>query len=240
MTANQTLTKIDAYIHDHQDDFITELARLCAQPSISATNDGIEECAQLVATILSEHGYHAEIMPTGGNPVVFGASDNGHEKTLLFYLHYDVQPAEPLELWQSPPFELTRIGDILYGRGVVDDKGHIVARLAGLAAVRHALGELPCNVKFIIEGEEELGSPNIASFIEQNKHKIAADACIWEYGGVNHDGSPSQALGMRGICYVELSVKTASQDAHSGLGGSIFPNAAWRLLRALNSLVSTL
>jgi acetylornithine deacetylase/succinyl-diaminopimelate desuccinylase-like protein len=236
MIFDETQNNIDTYILDHQDDFITELARLCAQPSVSATGDGIEECAQLVASMLGEHGYQAEIMPSGGHPIVFGANGTKHEKTLLFYLHYDVQPPEPLDLWQSPPFELTRRGEALYARGVADDKGHIVARLAGLAAVRHALGDLPCNVKFVIEGEEELGSPNMPAFVEQNKDKLAADACIWEFGGVNHDGAPSQALGMRGICYVELSVKTAAQDSHSGLGGSIFPNAAWRLVWALNTL----
>jgi acetylornithine deacetylase/succinyl-diaminopimelate desuccinylase-like protein len=108
--------------------------------------------------------------------------------------------------------------------------------LAGLAAVKHTLGELPCNVKFIIEGEEELGSPNMPAFVEEHQEKLTADACVWEFGGVNHNGAPTQTLGLRGICYVELSVRTANQDAHSGLGGSIFPNAAWRLVWALNTL----
>jgi acetylornithine deacetylase/succinyl-diaminopimelate desuccinylase-like protein len=95
---------------------------------------------------------------------------------------------------------------------------------------------LPCNVKFIIEGEEEIGSPNLPEFIKENADELAGDACIWEFGGVDHEGAPVQVAGLRGICYVELSVETATQDAHSGLGGSIFPNAAWRLIWALNSL----
>jgi acetylornithine deacetylase/succinyl-diaminopimelate desuccinylase-like protein len=233
---NDTLSKIDDYINKNIDIFVDELARLCCQPSVSAQNLGIGECAALVATMLGEHGYRAEIIPSGGHPVVYGEGSGRSDKTLLFYLHYDVQPAEPLELWESPPFELTQRGDNLYARGVVDDKGHIITRLAALAAVRHVLGELPCRVKFVIEGEEELGSPTIDKFIEANRERLAADACIWEFGGVNYDGAPTQALGMRGICYVELVVKTANQDAHSGLGGSIFPNAAWRLVWALNSL----
>ena len=171
-----------------------------------------------------------------GNPLVFAQATGIYDKTLLFYLHYDVQPPEPIEAWESLPFELTRRGDRLYARGSADDKGHIIARLAGLAAVQHALGGLPCNVKFVVEGEEELGSPSMTDFVVQNVDKLSADGCVWEFGGVDHDGVPTLSLGMRGICYVELFVKTANVDAHSGLGGSIFPNAAWRLVWALESL----
>jgi acetylornithine deacetylase/succinyl-diaminopimelate desuccinylase-like protein len=236
MTNREVQNQIDAYIYEHVDDFIHTLARLCEQPSVSATGHGIDECAELVALMLDEYGYLAEIISTASNPVVYGQGNGQSEKTLLFYLHYDVQPPEPLDLWDTPPFELTRRGGSLFARGAADDKGHIVARLAGLAAVRHVLGQLPCNVKFVIEGEEELGSPSMTEFVDQNVDRLSADGCIWEFGGVNHEGAPSQALGMRGICYVELSVKTAAVDAHSGLGGSIFPNAAWRLVWALNSL----
>lgn len=230
------LAKIDAHIYANTDYWLAQLARLCAQPSISAQNVGIQETAELVATMLREQGYHAEILPSDGNPVVYGAGEGASEKTLLFYLHYDVQPPDPLELWESPPFEMTRRGDVFYARGISDDKGHIIARLAALSAVRAVLGELPCRVKFIIEGEEEVGSPNMPAFVYQYQEKLAADACIWEFGGVDYNGTPAQSLGMRGICYTELSVQTASKDAHSGLGGSIFPNAAWRLVWALNTL----
>jgi acetylornithine deacetylase/succinyl-diaminopimelate desuccinylase-like protein len=233
---NNTLNKIDNFINLHIDDFISELSRLCAQPSVSAQNIGIRECAELVAQMLEEHGYTSEIMASAGNPVVYGEGNGRSDKTILFYLHYDVQPVEPINLWESPPYQLTQRDGKLYGRGSADDKGHIIARLAGLAAVKHTLGELPCNVKFIIEGEEELGSPNMPAFVEEHQEKLTADACVWEFGGVNHNGAPTQTLGLRGICYVELSVRTANQDAHSGLGGSIFPNAAWRLVWALNTL----
>jgi acetylornithine deacetylase/succinyl-diaminopimelate desuccinylase-like protein len=233
---DSTLTeRIDDHITRNLDYWIQQLGRLCAQPSISAQGLGIAECADLVATMLREQGFSAEILATGGHPIVFGEGGSG-DRTMLFYLHYDVQPPEPLELWESPPFSLTRRGEQLFARGVTDDKGHIVARLAALAAVREVLGELPCRVKFIIEGEEEIGSPNISPFIDQHQELLAADACVWEFGSVDYEGRPELTLGMRGLCYVELSVETCGMDAHSGLGGSIFPNAAWRLVWALNSL----
>ncbi|MEZ4590613.1 MAG: M20/M25/M40 family metallo-hydrolase [Chloroflexota bacterium] len=138
--------------------------------------------------MLREQGFRAEVMPSDGYPVVYGEGSGRSDKTLLFYLHYDVQPAEPLELWDSPPFELTEREGKLYARGISDDKGHIICRLAALAAVKEAMGgELPCNVKFIIEGEEEVGSPNMPAFVEKHQEKLAADACIWEFGGVDHD-----------------------------------------------------
>lgn len=235
--SEQTISqKIDAHIAASLPYWIEQLARLCAQPSVSAQNFGIDECAELVKTMLQEQGYAAEIMPSNGYPVVYGEGAGASDKTLLFYLHYDVQPPEPLELWDSDPFALAERDGKYYARGVSDDKGHIICRLAALAAVKDALGELPCNVKFIIEGEEEIGSSNMPAFVEEHQEKLAADACIWEFGGVDYDGRPEQALGMRGICYVELSVETAVQDAHSGLAGSIFPNAAWRLTWALSTL----
>jgi acetylornithine deacetylase/succinyl-diaminopimelate desuccinylase-like protein len=236
MVNSDTLAQIDRHIEQNLDRTIAILARLCAQPSVSAQHLGIDECARLVAAILREEGFEAEVIPSAGHPVVVGRGDGRNPQTLLMYLHYDVQPAEPLELWESPPFELTRRGNRLYARGISDDKGHIAARLAALAAVRHVLGVLPCQVKFVIEGEEEIGSPNMQRFVEDHQELLASDACIWEFGGVNVYGDPEMTLGMRGICYVELAVSTASRDAHSGLAGSIFPNAAWRLVQALHTL----
>lgn len=236
MTQRPTLQEIDEYVSSHLAETIEELAQLVARPSISAYHEGIDECAQFVETLLRRRGCKTAIMPTDGNPIVYGEWQGSGDKTLLFYLHYDVQPAEPLDLWHSPPFELTEREGMLFGRGVSDDKGHISARLAALDAVKATLGELPCTIKFVIEGEEEVGSPNIAKFIAENKELLAADACIWEFGGVNHDGTPVQALGVRGICFVELHARTASQDMHSGSGGSLAANAAWRLTWALASI----
>ncbi len=237
---NELWQKIDTHIEENLDYWMAQLARLVGQPSVSAQHLGIDECAALVAAMLQEQGFATEIMPSDGNPVVYGEGNGRNPQTLLFYLHYDVQPPEPLDLWDSDPWTLTERDGKVYGRGISDDKGHIICRLAALAAVREAMGgELPCHVKFVIEGEEEVGSPSMPAFVEQHKEKLAANACIWEFGGVDYDGRPEQALGMRGICYVELSVQTANQDAHSGLGGSIFPNAAWRLVWALNTLKDT-
>jgi len=229
--------QIDARINEQLDYWIGQLARLCAQPSISAQRLGIEECAALVATMLEEEGYAAEILPTGGSPIVAGDSGPaGQQRTLLFYNHYDVQPPEPLDLWNSPPFTLTRIGDQLFARGVSDDKGQLITRMAAAAAVRDVLGGLPCRVKYFVEGEEEVGSPNIPPAIDAHKERFAADGCIWEFGSVDYSGRPTQTLGMRGLAYFELSVDTAALDCHSGLGGSIIANAAWRLVWALGTI----
>lgn len=234
-------TKIDAYLESHLDESIAELSRLVAQPSVGAQNLGMRECAELTASLLHRRGFSAEVMPTEGAPVVFAERKGKSDKTLLFYCHYDVQPAEPLELWETPPFEPSLRDGKLFGRGVSDDKGHITSRLFAIDALLADYppgedGELPCSIKFIIEGEEETSSVHLHEFILENKARLAADACIWEFGGVDHREAPIQYLGLRGICYVELSVETAATDVHSGLGGSIFPNAAWRLVWALNSL----
>jgi acetylornithine deacetylase/succinyl-diaminopimelate desuccinylase-like protein len=228
---------IDHYLEEQLQQSLNELARLVAQPSVGAQNLGLKECAALVSGLLEQRGFKVEIMATDGAPVVFAERKGKNtNKTLLFYNHYDVQPPEPLELWETPPFEPSQRDGKLYGRGVSDDKGHITSRLHAIDAILATDGELPCNIKFIIEGEEETSSVHLHDFIKQNKAKLAADACIWEFGGVDHREVPIQYLGLRGICYVELSVETANTDVHSGLGGSIFPNAAWRLTWALSTL----
>ncbi len=228
--------KVDAYLEAHLDESLAELSRLVAQPSVGAQNWGLQECAALVGEMLARRGFKVEIIETAGAPVILGERKGRSEKTLLIYNHYDVQPPEPLELWETPPFEPARREGKLYGRGVSDDKGHIAARLFAIDALLATEGELPCTVKFIIEGEEETSSVHLSNFIRANKEKLKADACLWEFGGVDHRDVPMQYLGLRGICYVELSVETASTDVHSGLGGSIFPNAAWRLVWALSTL----
>jgi acetylornithine deacetylase/succinyl-diaminopimelate desuccinylase-like protein len=228
--------QLDRYIEEHLPDNLSELARLCAQPSVSAQNLGLQECAELVSQMFQQRGFKVQIIPTAGAPVVFAERSGKSDRTLLFYNHYDVQPAEPLELWESPPFEPQIRDGKMYARGVSDDKGHLTSRLFAIDALLSEEGELPCNVKFVIEGEEETSSLHLNEFVRTHQELLAADACIWEFGGVDHEDTPMQYLGLRGICYVELSVETANQDCHSGLGGSIFPNAAWRLVWALNTL----
>jgi acetylornithine deacetylase/succinyl-diaminopimelate desuccinylase-like protein len=173
----------DNYLIKHMDKSIGELMRLVAQPSVGAQNLGILECATLVADMLKKRGFTTEIISTEGAPVVFGERKGKSEKTLLFYCHYDVQPPEPLELWETPPFEPSLRDGKLYGRGVSDDKGHLTARLFAIDALLSELGDLPCNVKFIIEGEEETSSVHLHQFVRENLARLKADACIWEFGG---------------------------------------------------------
>jgi acetylornithine deacetylase/succinyl-diaminopimelate desuccinylase-like protein len=227
---------IDQYLEKHLEENIQELSALCAQPSVSAQNWGLDETASMVAKMLKKRGFLAQIFPTNGAPIVFAERPGRSSQTILFYNHYDVQPAEPLELWDTPAFEPTLRDGKLFGRGVSDDKGHFVNRLFAIDALLAEYGELPCHIKFLVEGEEEVSSENLEEFVTTHKDLLAADACIWEFGSVDHLDVPIQHLGLRGICYVELSVETASQDVHSGLGGSIFPNAAWRLVWALSTL----
>lgn len=227
---------IDSYLDSNLDKSIAELSELCSQPSVAAQNYGLEECAELVKEMLHKRGFDVQIIPTDGAPVVFGKRNGTVDKTLLFYNHYDVQPAEPLELWESPPFQPNLRDGKLYARGVSDDKGHLISRLFAIDALLDEYEELPCNIKFVIEGEEEVGSVNLDTFVKNHSQLLKADACIWEFGGVDHREVPMQYLGLRGICYVELYVRTAKIDVHSGIGGSIFPNPAWRLVWALNSL----
>ena len=218
---------------------LDELADLCAVPSVSAQGTAMRECAVLVVSMLEARGFEARIIATDGHPVVFAERSGNSDRTLLLYNHYDVQPPEPLELWETPPFEPSRRNGQMFARGVSDDKGHIQCRLAAIDAFLEVEGDLPCNVKFIIEGEEETGSVHLPEFIREHKQLLAADACLWEFGAVNVDGVPVQYAGLRGICYVELSVETATRDSHSGETGSIFQNAAWRLVWALRSLKGT-
>ncbi len=227
---------VDRYIEENLDESIEELSSLCAQPSVAAQNLGIKACADLVAASLQARGFEVQILPTEGSPVVIGERKGKTDKTLVVYDHYDVQPPEPLDLWDSPPFEPTLRDGRLYARGVADNKGNFIERLHAIDAILEEEGELPCNVKFVVEGEEEIGSVHLEPFVKDHQALLSGDVCVWEIGGVDHENTPIQMVGMRGICYVELHARTANQDVHSGTGGSIFPNAAWRLVWALASL----
>ena len=230
------LSNIDRYLETNLKESLIELKTLCAQPSIAAQGLGMVESARMVKEMLKNRGFEVQVIDTDGFPVVIADRKGLSDKTLLIYNHYDVQPPEPLELWTSPPFEPEERDGKVFGRGISDDKGHFVGRLFAIDALLDVIGELPCRIKFILEGEEEIGSVHLPPFIEKHKDLLTADACIWEFGGVDHRDVPMQYLGLRGICYVQLSLETAKMDVHSGLGGSIFPNAAWRLTWALNTL----
>lgn len=212
-------------------------ARLVNIPSLAAEGRGISETAALIRELLETEGFTTELHETGGAPVVYGVAGNPAGPTILFYNHYDVQPAEPLDAWTSDPFTLERRGDNWYGRGAADDKGEIVARLAALKLYRERHGELPFQVKFLIEGEEEIGSPHLAGYIERHAELLAADAIIWEFGAVDSSDRPMTYTGLKGIISAELSVRTARHDLHSGFS-PVIENAAYRLAAALVSLRS--
>jgi acetylornithine deacetylase/succinyl-diaminopimelate desuccinylase-like protein len=227
---------LDTFLQDNLDGFIQEVAELCAQPSISAKKEGVRECAELVVQILERHGFQVQKFETPGNPVIVGKAGGKSDRTMLLYNHYDVQPPEPLELWTTSPFQPTLREGALFARGSSDDKGEFIARLAAVEALRQAHGgTLPCGLTFVLEGEEEIGSPNIAPFVREHTDLLKCEAAIWEGGGIDAQGHPGTSLGCRGVLSIELAVETLKMDAHSG-GAHVLPNAAWRLIKALNSL----
>jgi acetylornithine deacetylase/succinyl-diaminopimelate desuccinylase-like protein len=236
------MQSIFKYIDDHLNESIASLNGLCKLPTVSAQKQAIGETAEHVVGMLRPLGFETQVLPkTGGppsaQPVVFAELRGKSPRTLLFYDHYDVQPPEPLELWTSPPFQPTLRDGKLYGRGVSDNKGNIAARVAAIRAWREVRGELPCSLKFCIEGDEEIGSPHMEEFVEEHRELLAADACLWEGGGVTWEGLPMVTLGVKGLLYVELTCETINRDAHSSYG-TVLPNAAWRLVWALSTIKS--
>lgn len=228
------IAALDQYVEQHVQQSMQELARLCNQPSISSQGLGMQECAALVAELLRSRGMAAQVMETAGYPVVVGEYGTG-ERTLLLYNHYDVQPPEPLDQWESPPFAAVQRDGKFFARGAEDDKGELVSRLAAFDAVRAVYGDLPYRVVFLIEGEEEVGSPSLNDFVRTHKDRLAADACVWEGNITDDEGRFHLELGCRGMVDVELRVPTIKEDAHSGVY-SYLPNAAWRLVWALGTL----
>ena len=221
------------------EDLISDLQTLIKQPSVSAKNEGIEDCAKLVQKLLKKSGISSEILKLKKNvaPIVYGEvkSKQNPKKTLLFYNHYDVQPAEPFDLWEYPPFSGTRKGNKIFGRGATDDKGELITRIKAVEASLKVTGDVPCNIKFVIEGEEETGSAHIEEYLKKYKKKFSSDGVIWEFGYVDAKNRPIIGLGMKGLLFVELSVKESIRDAHSSLA-VLIKNPAWRLIEAISTL----
>lgn len=222
------------YIDAHQETFVQRVQRLCRQPSIAAQNVGIQETARMVAQLMEEVGVRPEQYATNGAPVVYGTVGSG-TPTLLIYNHYDVQPPEPLELWESPPFAAEVRDGKLYARGAADNKGNLVARLCAVEAWLRTRGSLPLTVKFVVEGEEEVSSAHLHEFVRQHTDLIEADGCIWEAGGKDIQENPGLYMGAKGILYVELEARGANRDLHSSQA-TVVPNPAWRLVWALSTL----
>lgn len=227
------------HIDKNMDGLVADLQKLIRQPSVSAKNQGIEECAKLVQTMLKKSGLSSEVLrlKKGVAPLVYGEikSKQNPNKTLLFYNHYDVQPVEPIDLWDDPPFSGVRKGNKIFGRGATDDKGELITRIKAVESCLKTTNDVPCNIKFVIEGEEETGSAHIEDYLKKYKTKFSNDGVIWEFGYVDARNRPIVGLGMKGLLYVELSVKESIRDAHSSLA-VLIRNPAWRLIEAVSTL----
>jgi acetylornithine deacetylase/succinyl-diaminopimelate desuccinylase-like protein len=214
---------------------IEDLRRLVRIPSVAAQRKGIPETVRAVGDLLRGCGGRVTVLEhDGANPVIVGEFDGRSPRTLLFYDHYDVQPAEPLDEWTVPPFDVTQRDGLLLGRGVSDNKGDFMTRIGALRALRAVGGGLPCRVKFLIEGEEEISSVHLGAITRTHTDLLKADACIWEYGERDPQERMHIVCGMKGICYLQLEAATASVDLHSSLG-AVIEGAGTRLVWALST-----
>lgn len=230
------MEKVYKYIEEHQKEYIELLKKFCSQPSVSAQNKGIQEMAKMVKDTLDDLGVITERIETDGYPIIYGELKKDKKRTLTFYNHYDVQPPEPLEEWKTEPFTPTIIGDRIYARGAADNKGSLLSRVCAVDAYQKVYGELPVNIKFITEGEEEVGSLHLDEFRTKYPEKLATDGIIWEGGSKDINRGPLQiTLGFKGLCYIELRCRGAKSDLHS-LNAAIVKNPAWRLIWALSTM----
>ncbi len=221
---------------EHADLALEVLRALLRQPSVAATGEGIAACADLVRRAFEDAGASATAHQIGNAaPVVIAEFEGTGDRTLLFYDHYDVQPADPLSEWSSPPFEPAVRDGRLYARGVADNKGDLVTRLAAVRALQAARGRLPCRVKFLVEGEEEIGSPAFGSYVRAHAGALRSDACIWESGLRDLKERMEITAGIKGICYLDLELRAASRDLHSSLG-ALVEGAGNQMAWALASL----
>jgi acetylornithine deacetylase/succinyl-diaminopimelate desuccinylase-like protein len=219
------------------EDALRILDLLCRQPSVSAEGRALDETAELVQELLAGAGFETrQLRSDGSAPAVYGDQPGRAGFTVLLYNHYDVQPVDPIDLWDSPPFEPTLRDGKLFARGTADNKGELAVRLAVVRALRDDAGELPVGVRWIVEGEEEIGSTNFAEIVRRSADLLHAEGALWEGGSARlPDGRPEIALGFKGALGVRLDVKTLETDAHSSLE-PVAPGAAWRLVQALASI----
>jgi len=232
--------KLQQYFVENRDRHLNELKDLIRIPSVSALSQhkpDMRACAEWIAASLKEAGIeNVEIMETAGHPIVYGDWLHAEGKpTILVYGHYDVQPAEPLEQWHSKPFEPEIRDGKLYARGATDDKGQLFIHVKAVEAWMRTHGPLPVNLKFCIEGEEEITSPSLAPFLETHKDKMAADLVLISDGPIVAEGQPSIEYGLRGMAGCEITVKASKTDLHSGLYGGGVPNAIHALTDILSS-----
>jgi len=234
------LQTVESYIQNNHDNYVKELKEFLSIPSVSAQASHKDDClkaANFLVTQFESMGMHVELRETPGHPIVLARYQKYSDKpTLLIYGHYDVQPEDPVELWKSPPFEPRIEDEKIYARGATDDKGQVFAHVKAVEAHLKQNGELPVNVIFLIEGEEEIHSENLESFIDANKEELKADVAIISDSSQYAPGIPSILYGLRGICATEIRVTGANQDLHSGSFGGAVPNPAFELSRIIASM----
>jgi len=231
------LSPVFAHIDSKQDTFIQRLMDYVRHPSISAQDIGVAEVAQLVERMLTEVGLETRLIPTAGYPMVLGRWDKAPgAPTVLLYGHYDVQPPDPLEAWISPPFEPTIRDGRIYARGVGDNKGQHLAQILAIESHLAAHNRLPCNVIVLLEGEEEVGSPHIAGFVQEHRDELHADLVITADGQLHPSGTPTITFGVRGVASFELRAHGANSDLHSGNYGGVAPNPLWSIVHLLASM----
>ena len=229
------------YIQERRDAFVEDLKTFCRIPSVSTKSEhkpDIQKAAEWLADSMRAIGLeHVQIMPTGGHPVVYADWLHAPGKpTALVYGHYDVQPAEPLDLWISGPFDPTVRNGELYARGAVDDKGQVFMHLKALEAHLKTQGALPVNVKLLIEGEEEIGSPNLDPFIAKYQDLLQADVVVISDTAMIAKGAPGITHGLRGLVYFQIDVEGTKSDLHSGSFGGAVINPAFALAQILSQL----
>ncbi|MGI4822177.1 MAG: dipeptidase [Janthinobacterium lividum] len=231
---------VPAYLTQHQSRFLEELIDWLRIPSVSADpafhGDVLKAADYLKARLEEAGATSVELCPTAGNPIVYGEYFAGPDRqTVLVYGHYDVQPADPYELWTSPPFEPVIKDEKIYARGACDDKGQVYMHVKALEVMLHE-GGVPCNIKFMFEGEEEVGSDNLGIFVRENKEKLQADVILISDTGILANDVPSIEVGLRGLSYHEVEVTGPNRDLHSGLYGGAVMNP----INALCDMISSL
>ena len=232
------MDKVIDFINVNRDRYLEELKALLAIPSISALPQhagDVKRCADWCADEMRRIGLqHVRLIDTPGNPVVYGDwLEAAGAPTILFYGHYDVQPVDPLELWESPPFEATIRDGEIYARGSADDKGQVFMHFKAVEAHLKQNGRLPVNIKFILEGEEEVGSVNLDEFVRGHKNELGADVVVISDSGMFARGVPSICYGLRGLVYFQLDLRGSSTDLHSGSFGGAVANPAMVLAQVL-------
>lgn len=228
---------MNATLIKRKDEYLEKLFTLLRQRSISAQNIGVRECASLLKGMMEEAGIQTRLIESAGQPIVYGEIINDPNAfTLLIYGHYDVQPPEPVDEWESPPFEPSIRDGKIYCRGAGDNKGQLMAQVLAIQTYKEVFGELPINIKMVFEGEEESASDSLELFVKNNKELLKADLVYTSDGPMHDSGAPYVLLGVRGVLCVELTAKGGDWDNHSGNKGNIVPNPAWKLIDLLRTM----